>query len=343
MFRMKYIGALLGVLIAGGIAQAGNSATGTAGAQELRIPVGARSTALLGSNLGDVGGVESVFWNPGGLTAMESTEASFGSFQYWADMEMVQFSAAHNFGEIGAFGISARLLNVGDVYVTTEAMPEGTGEVIQPKFTTVSFTWARQMTDRVSLGTNLNLVSEKIKDMSATGFSLDFGVQVDTPMEGLQFGIVLKNFGPDMRYDGYAGQQSVHYDGDEGGSDSRKVKPIYQQFELPSSYQVGISYDAMSDPVHRLSFYGAFLANHHSSDEYRFGTEYGFMNQIFARAGYVVNTQIDDEFDQDQLYTWGAGLGFKLDLGANNMYLDWSYNPTEHFDATQWYTIRFEF
>ncbi len=343
MFRMKYIGVLLGVLVAGGIAQAGNSATGTAGAQELRIPVGARSTALLGSNLGDVSGVEAIFWNPGGLTGLESSEASFGNYQYWADMEMVQFSAAHNFGDFGTMAISARLLNLGDLYVTTEAMPDGTGEVIQPKFTTVTFSWARQLTDRVSLGANMSLLSEKIKDMSAQGFAMDFGVQVDTPMEGLKFGIVLKNFGPDMTFDGYGGQQSVYYQDDQDGAASRKVAPIYQQFELPSSFQAGLAYEALANPLHHLSFYGTFQSNHHSSDEYRFGTEYSFQNTFFARAGYVIASQLDDTMDEDYLYSWGTGLGFKVDLGANNMYLDWSYNPTDMFDATQWYTIRFEF
>jgi hypothetical protein len=287
-------------------------------------------TALSGSNIGDVGGVEAIFWNPGGLAAMTSTQASFGNFKYWADMDMVQFSAGHNFGEKGAFGIAARVLNVGDLIVTTEDMPQGTGEVIQPKFSIVTFGWAKQMTDRVSLGTSLNLLSEKIKDMSAKGYALDFGVQVVTPMKGLNFGVVLKNFGPDMSYDGYGGEQRVIYDTDEHGAAHRVGKPIYQPFELPSSFQFGVTYAALEDPLNRLAFHGTYQSNHHSSDEYRFGAEYSFLNQLFGRVGYVMAADVAD--DQDFLYTWAAGLGFMLDLGENNMYIDWSYNPNDHFD-----------
>lgn len=348
MMRTTCYGVLAGALIAGA-AQAEISNVGAAGAQELRFPVGARSTALSGSNLGDVSGVEAIFWNPGGLANMEGTQAAFGNLSYWADMTMTQFSAAHTFVDKGTFGIAARMLNVGDVIVTTESMPDGTGEVIQPKFSTVTFSWAKQMTDRVSLGTNLNLLSEKIKDMSAHGYSLDFGVQVATPMEGLNFGVTLKNFGPDMSFDGYGGEQRYAGDVDEHGAASRVGKPIYQSFELPSSFQFGVSYAALDDPMNHLSFYGTFQSNHHSSDEYRFGTEYSFMNQLYARAGYVLAADVDGGSattftgGQDYLYSWATGLGFMLDLGENNMFIDWSYNPNDHFDASQWYTIRFDF
>jgi len=348
MMRTTNCCVLAGALIAVA-ARAEVSNIGTAGANELRIPVGARSSALSGSNLGDVAGVEAIFWNPGGLADMEGTQAAFGSLKYWADMKMVQFSAAHSFEDKGTFGIAARMLNLGDLIVTTESMGDGTGEVIQPKYSTVSFSWARRMTDRVSLGANLNLLSEKIKDMSATGYSLDFGVQVATPMEGLNFGVVLKNFGPRMAFDGYGGEQ--HFDGpdNEPGSGSVVAKPIFQPFELPSSFQFGVSYAAIEDPANHLSFFGTFQSNHYSSDEYRFGTEYSFMNQVYARAGYTLAANLDSgspgtfNGGQDYLYSWSTGLGFKLDLGENNMFIDWSYNPNEHFDASQWYTIRFDF
>lgn len=342
MFRMKYIGAIVGTLVACGLARAGgDAALGTAGAQELRIPVGARSTALMGANLGDVGGIDAIFWNPGGLTAMGSTEVSFGSYKDWADMTMVQFAAAHKFEDWGAVGIAARVFNTGELIVTTEDMPNGTGETIEPKFSTVTFTWSRQMTDRVSLGANLNLLSEKIKDMSAHGYGLDFGVQVVTPMDGLSFGVVLKNFGPDMRYAGYGGEERTHFDNDEPGAASRVSQPIYQGFELPSSFQTGLSFDALADPMNRMTFYGTFQSNHHSNDEYRFGAEYAFQNSVFLRGGYVQATSLEDE--QEYLHSWGAGVGFKVDLGSSNMFFDWSYNPTEFFDASQWYSVRFEF
>lgn len=337
--RSISLGVLAGVLI-GGAAWAESAAVGTAGAQELRIPVGARSTALSGSNLGSVGGVEAMFWNPGGLAQLEGSQVQFGSFKYWADIEMMSFAAAHTFEGKGTFGIAARVLNLGDLYVTTEEMPDGTGEITQPRFSIVTFSWAKPMTDRVSLGAGLNLLSEKIKDMSAHGYGLDFGVQVVTPMDGLAFGVALKNFGPDMSYDGYGGERRFIAEEAQPGSDHSVAKPIFQQFELPSSFQFGVTYTALEDPMNYLGFHGTYQSNHHSTDEYRFGAEYAFRNQLFARAGYVTAADVGDA---DYLYTWATGLGFKVDLGESNLFIDWSYNPNDHFDASQWYTLRFDF
>jgi len=275
------------------------------------------------------------------MANLKSSEATFGSYQYWADMKLHQFAAAHNFGEVGAFGLAARILNIGDLIETTEAMPEGTGNIIKPRFTVVTMGWARRMNDRVSLGINLNLLSEKIKDMSATGWAADFGVQVETPMTGLSFGIVLKNYGPVMEFDGYGGTERVDFRDDEEGAASRVVKPQFAPFDLPSTFQFGLAYDAIEDPLNRLTFYGTYQANHSSSDEYRFGSEYAFRSQVFLRTGYVYASQL--ESNQEYLYSWAGGVGFKLDLGANNVYVDWSYNPNELFDASQWWTLRFEF
>ena len=46
---------------------------------------------------------------------------------------------------------------------------------------------------------------------------------------------------------------------------------------------------------------------------------------------------------KDYLYSWAGGLGFRFDLGATNMHVDWSYTANEVFDATQWWTLKFAF
>ncbi|MCA9784735.1 MAG: PorV/PorQ family protein [Candidatus Delongbacteria bacterium] len=338
-------GLALALGLAGSALAGGETSVGSAGAQELRIPVGARGTALMGSFLGDVHGVDAICWNPGGLVDLESNEATFGNFNYWADMDMVQFAAAHNFGNLGALGVSARVFNYGDLNVTTESQPDGTGEVLQPKSSIITLAWSRRISDRVALGMNANLVNQKVKDMSASGVAFDFGVQVETPMDGLSFGIVLKNFGANMKFSGYGNETKFIPDDAEPGSVRKTWTLEYQDFELPSSFQLGLAYDVMEDPINRLSTYAAFVGNNHSSDEYIFGAEYGFRNLAFGRFGYTYASNISDDatFSQDYLYTWSGGLGFRFDLGATDLFVDWSYTENKVFDATQWYTLRFAF
>jgi len=61
---------------------------GTAGALELLLPVGARSSALAGSLNSSITGIEAVNWNPAGVGREEITEAMFSTLDYIADIKM---------------------------------------------------------------------------------------------------------------------------------------------------------------------------------------------------------------------------------------------------------------
>ena len=64
--------------------------------------------------------------------------------------------------------------------------------------------YARQLTERISVGVTANLVTETLGEVSATGVAFDVGVVYDNLAEinGLSFGVVMKNVGPQMQYDG---------------------------------------------------------------------------------------------------------------------------------------------
>ncbi|MBL7033399.1 MAG: PorV/PorQ family protein [Candidatus Delongbacteria bacterium] len=335
--RIKSILAIVVLASSFALTQAGTSNIGTAGGTDLRIPIGAMGTSLSGALVGDVTGVDAIFWNPAGVAYSKENEAVMGNMQYFADMKVNLFGYAHNLGRLGSIGVAVRMLNIGDLYVTTTSMPEGTGEIIQPTFTTVSFNYARIMTDRVAIGFNAHLKQEKIKDMTATGFLFDFGVRVQTPMDGLRFGVVMKNFGPQIQYDGDGGEFHSNLPGDEPNADNRVTTLEFAKADLPSTFQFGLAYDLVSNALNRLTLMTTYQGNDFSADEYRFGMEYSFANMFFLRSGYVTADQ------DDYLYGYSLGGGLRLNLGANDLYVDYSYNPMEYFDANQWYTFRFTF
>jgi len=107
---------------------------GTSGATELLIPVGARGSALGGTATSNVTGIEASFWNPAGLGSMEGTEALFTHTQYIADMSVNYAAIAVKAGGLGTLGFSAKVLSIGDIIVTTEQAPDGTGEIMSPTF-----------------------------------------------------------------------------------------------------------------------------------------------------------------------------------------------------------------
>src|SRR5690349_8376087 len=79
---------------------------GTAGASELQIPVGARSSALGGAVAADVTGIEAMFWNPAGLGATNGTEALFSNTSYFANMKVNYAGIATKVGNFGTIGLA---------------------------------------------------------------------------------------------------------------------------------------------------------------------------------------------------------------------------------------------
>src|SRR5262245_55751111 len=86
--RPALAGAAFLLLLAGAAHAGSDLRRGTAGALELQLPVGPRSSALGGSTTADVGGVEAIYWNPAGLAQAERTEVLFSHTRYIADMDI---------------------------------------------------------------------------------------------------------------------------------------------------------------------------------------------------------------------------------------------------------------
>jgi len=76
------------LILASAVCVAGDdSKTGTAGAEELLLPVGGRSTALAGSNIAEVEGIDAIQWNPAGVAQITgSGEAMFSHMNYFANI-----------------------------------------------------------------------------------------------------------------------------------------------------------------------------------------------------------------------------------------------------------------
>ena len=98
--------------------------------------------------------------------------------------------------------MAAKILSVGDVVVTTEQAPDGTGEILDPTFTVMGFSWGKPFTDRVNFGATINYVHEDVANNIANGVAFDFGVQYATDWHGLRFGMAAKNIGSTMSFSG---------------------------------------------------------------------------------------------------------------------------------------------
>lgn len=341
------------LLLASMTAFAGNpKQTGTTGASELLIPVGARSTALSGSNIATVSGIDAIYWNPAGAALMESRAEAVLSYQtYIADMNVTYFGAIADLGQIGNVGMTVKSLSFGDIEETTVENPEGTGITYSPNYLTLGLHYSRKFTDRIQFGVNGKLISEKIMSVTATGFGLDLGLQYRNET-GLRLGIVLANFGTTMKFEGSDMEYTAQLPGTEAGSTPGSYSMIPAEFELPTQLKIGAGYDWNINDENLLSVTATYANNSSFMDQYIAGAEYSFNDMFFLRGSYSVAYKLglgdeDDEFvlqGDDYLYGPAFGAGFKLGTSAGwNVKFDYAYQTTEFFDDTQWFGFTFGF
>ncbi len=304
---------------------AGNSARiGTAGATELLIPVGAKGLSLGGANVALASGVDAIFWNPAGMTKMSnsSVETMFSQMNYIADIGVSYGAVNIVAGDFGNIGFSIKSLSFGDISRTTEDFPDGTGEIFSPSYIHGGVSYSKMLNDHVSIGATLNLISEKIMSVSANGFGINAGVQYHgLGIPELMLGIVAKNIGPNMKFDGSNLYRNAY------APDALRPQQYYKveaaSFELPTTMEIGLAYEKKFDEQNRVMIAANFQNNNYQEDEYKFGGEYSYNNMVFVRGGY--NLSPDVEKSTDYLYDYTFGVGLNLDLSGTVVMFDYAY------------------
>ncbi len=311
---------------------------GTAGAQELLIPVGARGIGLQGANIANIQGAEAIYWNPAGLSAAQRTEAMFSYMNWIADINVTYLAVGAKVGALGTLGFSFKSLDIGDIPVTTTELPDGTGETYAPQFLILGLTYSRNMTDRINFGVTGKLVTEKIAEMSATGIVFDFGVQYMNLLPGLDFGVALKSLGPNMSFSGEGVEEFVSIPGTEPGARDRAAQLVMSSFDMPVTFEIGLGYTHNLAEDHAVRTYGDFQNFNFGNDQYKGGVEYAFRDMFFLRGGYL-GTQNND----DNIFGPTFGAGLQASMGATAVGFDYTYRDVDFFDANQFFSIRLGF
>jgi hypothetical protein len=346
MFQMKRIIFLLLILSFSVVETfgGGQNRAGTSAAPELRIPIGARYLAMVGAPIASVTGLEAIYWNPAGVDLTNSSaNALFSHRSYIADMSMNFAAVSGKLGDLGTVGLSFRSLNIGEINVTTMDQPDGTGQIINPSYFVLGLTYSKQLTDRVSIGANINLINETIDRVGATGFSVDFGVEYKSlfDVNGLALGVTVKNLGGTMKFSGNGLFVNA--------TDPSALRgPTYlavdgSSAELPSEISLGVSYLTHFDEENSLLLSSTFQNNNYAYDDYKLGLEYSYRNLFFVRGGYLFSPQATD--DRPNIFSdFALGLGINLKEFSNlDIQVDYAYVPVEYFDANHVFSLSLGF
>jgi len=317
---MKKCILLLSVFLTFQVVSAQNK-VGTTAAPFLGIGAGPRAIGMGGAFAAVASDPTALYWNPAGISRTGLTQAFMEHTNYLLGTSYNFFAAVVALDEDNAIGLSVTNLAYGSTEVTTIEQPDGTGETWDANDWAIGLSYARNLTDRFSIGGTAKMIIQQIWRESATGFALDAGLLYITPIKSLKIGMEMSNFGTDMQLSGEDLFIVVSPDESVAGANS-KIPAQYttDSYPLPLIFRVGLSMDVISSADNRVTL--AVDAIHPSDNlqSMNVGGEYCWDNMVSLRLGYKSLFTPDSQ----EGLTVGAGLSYDI-TSKFNVKFDYGY------------------
>lgn len=301
----------------------GGSRSGTSGFQFLKINVDARSAAMGGSNVADASDGSALYLNPALAIQSASSQVHLGHTAYFADISLNYASYIHKMGSI-AFGGSLIYLDSGEMNETTEFAPTGTGRTFRTIHMAAGLSFSQELTNLFSYGATLKYLDERIEEVQAQAVVFDIGFFYRVGDTGLRFAVGLNNFGLDATPTGETRRQTL--DGEVVETDFEDVSP-------PTMFLIGAAYDIYEKNDFDIMLTAQITNPSDNAEKLSLGTEVGYMNQFFLRAGY--------EFGTDEASLPSFGVGFKLPIRNYSVGLDYGFSTRDRLGSLHRLAIKF--
>ncbi len=306
--KQKYFPIILlfSILIINGNLSA-QSQAGRTTADFLLIGVGAKSAGMGGAYTAISDGADAAYWNPAGLTAIESGEVLLGHFNWYQDVSLEHGTFARKINDKTTFATSITYLNYGTIKrYGLNGEPLANDISVYDWAGAVSFGF--EVADNLSLGFSAKYVNQKIDDLSGSAFAGDIGFKYTAP----KFVIAgfMGNFGTKMNFNSI-------------------------EENLPATARLGISFYPFSE-----RFVTAIEAEKKvdGNTVVRHGVEYNFNKQYYIRSGYnYLMDEIDRGFSSN--LSFGAGVVF------NSAALDYAFTTSDAYtnESLHRFSLLFKF
>lgn len=314
--------------------------TGTTAANFLKIGAGSRAVAMGGAFVSLADDATSMYWNPGGLARLNKIELIVNHTNWIADVGYTYLGLALPLPRIGTVGLNLTAVTMDEMEVTTYGYEEGTGQTFVAGSYAVGLSFARNLTDRFSIGANLKYVTEFISQTSAQGLALDVGTLFNTPFKDVRFGASISNFGQKMQLQG--DDLLVQKDIDEqqqGNNESINAYLATDQFDLPLILRVGFSGEALNQGGTRLSWAVDGIHPNDNSEYVNTGFELSLLSEMIAFRGGLKALFLQDGEEQFTL-----GVGLRVPLNRNLEFnSDYAFESFLHLKNIHKFTLRLVF
>ncbi len=274
----------------------------------LEIGVGARAAGLGEAYTARATNAAGLYWNPAGI-ALGRNELTFDHTLWFASLHYNYVGLIVKMGSAGSVGLSLTSFNSGLIDVTTALRPEGTGQTYELSDIAMGVTYARQLTNRFSIGGSVKYIHSSLWDMTTSAMAFDIGTLFNSPLLGITIGMSISNFGNSVRYSG--ANTIIRHDIDpihSGNNDKILGDLRTNEWELPLIFRFGIAREFDFGPVGNIVCSLDALHPNNNLESLNMGIEYAFRKMFFLRAGYkALGIQ-----DSEEGLTFGGGIGYRI-------------------------------
>ena len=302
----------------------GGSRTGTTGFQFLKIGVDARSGGLAGSVMATTNDVASLYWNPAGITKLDSQSVHVQASQtlYFANNNLSFIGIAHAVSKQTVIGFSMESFNTPYMPVTTEFQPTGTGQTFRASDLALGLTLGRLLTDQFSFGITAKYIRESFAEVHNNNAVLDFGFQYEVGKANSRFAVGISNFGFTTEPNGAIEVQTLT------GVDTLTH---FTKVGVPAIFRIGVASDVIKKDFNQLTLSAQLNHPTDNNETVGLGGEYSWKKTLFARGGYEFGV------DEKGLPAFGFGIRFKRNFGM--MQLDYGFQEKSKLGMTHRFTF----
>lgn len=315
----------------------GITKTGTTAASFLKIGIGARAIGMGGAYTAVSDDISALYWNPAGLGFASYGEAVFNHIDWILDTRYDFAAATIVVDGLGTLGASFATMGVGDMYVTTTAMPEGTGERFTAGSTMFGVLFSKNLTDKFSIGFNVKYIREFVWNMSAQSIGVDLGTMYIAPLfNGLRIGASMANFGPKMRLEGRDNLVLVK----TGAGGKNIINAAYEldSYDLPLIFRVGLATDLVREENNRLTLAVDAVHPNDNTEYINSGAEYNWGNIVSLRAGWKSAYEQGGE----QGLTVGGGIQYTFSAPVEFL-IDYAYQDFGRLKEVHYFSFGLRF
>jgi hypothetical protein len=327
--------ALAGMLAAS--AASAQSKVGTTLAQFLGIEPSARTAALGNAAAGLYEGIESVYFNPGALGALDGASVQFTHAAWFVDISYDYAALAVPVRRWGTLFASLTSLSSGEIDVRTVEQPAGTGEKYTVGDIAVGLGFGRHITSRFAAGVQVDYVRERIWHSVQSTMVFNVGTVYQLGVGGIRIGSCISNMGTRSEFSGR--DLAIQFDADPdvfGDNSALPAEQFTDRFPVPIGFRVGVAAPYELSPRSRLLLLVDALHPSNNSETVNSGVEWTWNEALALRAGYQTLFQEDSELG------WTFGSGLRGELGQREFRVDYAWANHDHLEGTHRLTLALE-